>query len=192
VLPPDHPDTLASVNNLGVVLERHGKYEEAELMFRKAIEGHEQVLPDHPDIFIIVSNLGIAIQLQGRYEEAESMHRRALAAREKLLLPEHPATLPSINDLGVVLERQGKYEEAELIHQRTLAAQEKLLPPEHPATLYPAVIVEVCYSQKSHRVAHLADEYILNTDGSVNAVLAFDIDYRSSKKRRLPYSDRTM
>jgi hypothetical protein len=52
----------------------------------------------------------------------------------------------------------------------------------HRQAHYPGVIVEVCYSQKKRRVAHLADEYILNTDGSVNTVLAFDIDYRSSKR----------
>ena len=32
VLGPEHPSTLVSVNNLGSVLERQGKYEEAEAM----------------------------------------------------------------------------------------------------------------------------------------------------------------
>lgn len=52
----------------------------------------------------------------------------------------------------------------------------------HSQAHYPGVIVEVCYSQKSRRISHLADEYILNTDGSVNAVIALDIDYRNSKR----------
>ncbi|KAJ9483764.1 hypothetical protein VN97_g9621 [Penicillium thymicola] len=52
----------------------------------------------------------------------------------------------------------------------------------HQQARYPGVIIEVCYSQKSQRVSHLADEYILNTDGSVNAVIALDIDYKGSKK----------
>lgn len=52
----------------------------------------------------------------------------------------------------------------------------------HRQAHYPGVIVEVCYSQKSRRLPHLADEYILNTDGSVNAVIAFDIDYGNSKR----------
>jgi hypothetical protein len=30
VLGPEHPDTLNSVNNLGMVLKTQGKYEEAE------------------------------------------------------------------------------------------------------------------------------------------------------------------
>lgn len=52
----------------------------------------------------------------------------------------------------------------------------------HRQALYPGVIVEVCYSQKSKRISHLADEYILNTDGSVNAVVALDIDYKGSNR----------
>lgn len=45
------------------------------------------------------------------------------------------------------------------------------------------VIIEVCYSQKSQHVSHLADdEYILNIDGSVNAVIAFNVDYKRSKQ----------
>ncbi|KAF3006198.1 hypothetical protein E8E15_001556 [Penicillium rubens] len=52
----------------------------------------------------------------------------------------------------------------------------------HRQALYPGVIVEVCYSQKSRRISGLADEYILNTDGSVNAVIALDIDYKGSSK----------
>ena len=35
VLGPEHPDTLASVNNLGSVLESQGKYEEAEALRRQ-------------------------------------------------------------------------------------------------------------------------------------------------------------
>ncbi|KAI2791687.1 hypothetical protein POX_c04556 [Penicillium oxalicum] len=52
----------------------------------------------------------------------------------------------------------------------------------HRLAHYPGVIIEVCYSQKSQRAAYLAEEYILDTDGSVNAVLILDVDYRGSQK----------
>ncbi|KAJ5965984.1 hypothetical protein N7481_012698, partial [Penicillium waksmanii] len=60
----------------------------------------------------------------------------------------------------------------------------------HRRARYPGVIIEVCYSQKGRCVSHLANEYILNTDGSVNAVVALYIDYKGSKKRLLLYGDR--
>jgi hypothetical protein len=38
----NHPYTLTSVSNLTLVLERRGRYEEAELMNRRALEGNLQ------------------------------------------------------------------------------------------------------------------------------------------------------
>lgn len=52
----------------------------------------------------------------------------------------------------------------------------------HRRARFPGVIIEVCYSQKSQLVSHLADEYIVDTDGSVNAVVALDVDYKGSNK----------
>lgn len=52
----------------------------------------------------------------------------------------------------------------------------------HDGALYPGVILEVCYSQKSKSISYLADDYILNTDGSINMVIALDIDYRGSQR----------
>ena len=40
---PEHLDTFASVNNIGSVLERQGKYEEAEAMHRRALKAKEKV-----------------------------------------------------------------------------------------------------------------------------------------------------
>ena len=52
----------------------------------------------------------------------------------------------------------------------------------HRQAHYPGVIVEVCDLQKSQQLSYLADEYILNTNGSVNAILAFNINYEGSKR----------
>ncbi|KAJ5956311.1 hypothetical protein N7501_010590, partial [Penicillium viridicatum] len=41
---------------------------------------------------------------------------------------------------------------------------------------------ELDISFKHRRARYLADEYILNTDRSVNAVITLDIDYKGSKK----------
>lgn len=52
----------------------------------------------------------------------------------------------------------------------------------HSGAHYPGVIIEVCYSQKRREVSRLADDYILNTDGSVNVVVCLDIDYKQPNK----------
>jgi len=46
----EHPDTLGSMNNLALVLEQQGKYEEAEQMQRQTLDPREKVLgEEHPD-----------------------------------------------------------------------------------------------------------------------------------------------
>ena len=85
MLGPEHPDTLTSVSKLGSVLESQGKYEEAEAMHRRDLEGSEKVLrPEHPDTLTSANNLGSVLERQGKYEEAEAMYRRALKGSEKI------------------------------------------------------------------------------------------------------------
>ncbi|KAJ6003887.1 hypothetical protein N7540_013169 [Penicillium herquei] len=122
--------------NCGWYLQRRGAYEEAEVMYRRALEAREKVHGrEHPNTLSCVNNLGNVISSQGKYEEAEVMYRRALQAQETVLGRENPSTLTSVNNLGLVLSSQGKYEEAEAMHRRVLEAQEKVLGREHPDTL---------------------------------------------------------
>ncbi|CAG7961370.1 unnamed protein product [Penicillium olsonii] len=52
----------------------------------------------------------------------------------------------------------------------------------HEYAKYPGVIIEVCYSPKIRAAAGLAEDYILDTNASVKAVIALNIEYRGSKK----------
>ncbi len=135
-LGPEHPDTLASVNNLAILYQAQGRYGEAEPLFQRALGAREKVLgPEHPNTLISINNLALIYQAQGRYGEAEPLYQRALAASDKVLGPEHPQTLASVNNLAELYRVQGRYGEAEPLHQRALGASEKVLGPEHPQTL---------------------------------------------------------
>jgi hypothetical protein len=46
---------------------------------------------------------------------------------------------------------------------------------------WPGVIIEVSYSQKTKAIPHLADDYILETNGSVRLVVGLDVDYKTKK-----------
>ena len=132
----EHPDTLASVSDLALVLRYQGKYEAAEEMNRRALEGREKALgKEHLDTLTSVSNLAGVLQYQGKYEAAEKMNQRALEGREKALGKEHPDTLTSVSNLAGVLQYQGKYEAAEKMNRRALEGTEKALGKEHPDTL---------------------------------------------------------
>jgi tetratricopeptide (TPR) repeat protein len=136
ILGAEHPDTLNSMESLGLVLSRQGKYEDAEGMHRRVLQIRKKLLgAEHPDTLDSMSNLGLTLLRQGKYEEAEKIHRKDVEGSERVLGVEHPNTLTSINNLGLVLERQGKYEEAQLMHKRALEQREWVLGPDHPDTL---------------------------------------------------------
>ncbi|KAK5188428.1 hypothetical protein LTR92_011514, partial [Exophiala xenobiotica] len=153
VLGEEHPSTLASMNDLAIVLEQQGKYEEAEQMHRQALDRMKKVLgEEHPSTLDSINNLAIALHLRGKvlgeehrstlgsmnnlalvlqeprkYKEAEQMHRQTLDLKKKVLGEEHPSTLDSMNNLAAVLEQQGKYEAAEQMHRQTLDLRKKVL-----------------------------------------------------------------
>jgi tetratricopeptide (TPR) repeat protein len=125
ILGMEHPDTLISVDNMGLVLQAQGKYEEAEKLHRRALKGREKMLGmEHPNTLTSVNRQGLTLQAHGKYE-AEKMYRRALEGREKMLGMEYPNTLTSVNRLGLALQAHGKYEEAEKMHRRTLEGGKK-------------------------------------------------------------------
>jgi Tfp pilus assembly protein PilF len=79
------------MNNLALVLDSQGKYEEAEAMHRQTLATSEKVLGhEHPSTLTSMNNLAGVLNSQGKYEEAEVMHRQTLATREKMLRHEHP------------------------------------------------------------------------------------------------------
>ncbi len=128
--------TLDSLSLLASVLQYQGKYEAAEEMNRRALEGREKVLGvEHPSTLTSVDNLASVLRYQGKYEAAEEMNRRALEGYEKVLGVEHPSTLTSVSNLASVLQYQGKYEAAEEMNRRALEGREKVLGVEHPDTL---------------------------------------------------------
>lgn len=58
---PDHPDTLACFSCLGSALSDQESYEEAEAIFRRALEGYEKIGPEHPETLDTLGNLGFAL-----------------------------------------------------------------------------------------------------------------------------------
>jgi hypothetical protein len=58
VLGPKHLQTLASMNNLTVVLSGRSKYEAAEEMHQQALQLKKKVLaPEHPSTLASMNNL---------------------------------------------------------------------------------------------------------------------------------------
>ena len=85
--------TLNSLSLLALVLQDQGKYEAAEEMNRRALEGREKVLGvEHPETLTSVSNLASVLQYQQRYNDGSILYLRALAGFSKALGLDHSTT----------------------------------------------------------------------------------------------------
>jgi non-specific serine/threonine protein kinase/serine/threonine-protein kinase len=132
----DDPDTLSSIGNMGRLLVRMGRREEAERYYREALDGRRRVLgDDHPDTLSSINNMGYALQAMRKLEEAEPYFREALDGRRRVLGEDHRETLTSINNVGYVLKRMGKLDEAEPYYREAMERGRRVLGSDDPDTL---------------------------------------------------------
>ena len=90
---------------LATELQAQGKYDEAEPLYRKALEvAHETHGNRHPDTLSSINNLGTLLEAKGDLAAAEPLYREALEGMREVLGDRHPNTLTSINNLGTLLE----------------------------------------------------------------------------------------
>ncbi len=96
------PETL---NNLGVLLRRFGRLDDAVACYRRALEKR----PDYP---LALSNLGMALKEQGNLQEAIACLVKALELK--------PGYADGHNNLAVALDSAGLGDQAALHYRRAL------------------------------------------------------------------------
>jgi CHAT domain-containing protein/tetratricopeptide (TPR) repeat protein len=122
-----------SLNNLAVLYESQGHYNQAELFYQEALERRFSLFQgDHPDVATSLNNLAHLYQSQGRYSNAESLCLQALAMQQRLFPGDHPNIATSLNNLAELYHSQGKLSEAEPLFQQALAMQQRLFSGDHP------------------------------------------------------------
>ena len=126
MLGAEHPDTLASVNNLGALYRCEGKYADAEPLLKKALDGRSRVLgAEHPLTLLSMKELAVLRQSQRDYAGADALFTSILEARRRVLGPAHPDTLEAMTSLGEVRLQRKQYSEAEPLLREALANYEK-------------------------------------------------------------------
>lgn len=133
VLPLDHPNIAASLNNIGSPLGKLGRHEEALGKYEASLKIDQQVLPpDHPSIATSLNNIGFALGELGRHEEALKKQEAALEMRQKVLPQDHSDIALSLNNIGSTLGDLGRHEEALQKEEAALEMRQKVLPQDHP------------------------------------------------------------
>ena len=91
--------------NFGVILKNIGKYKEAELLYRKAID----IKTDYAEAY---SNLGIVLKNLGKLKEAELAYRKAIKIK--------PNYAMAHSNLGNLFRDLGNFQEAELAYRKAI------------------------------------------------------------------------
>ena len=121
----------------GYLVDR-AQYEQAEPLYRRALEILEQALGhNHPQVATALNDLAILYYEQGKYKQAEPLYRRALEIWEQAYGSRHPNVAYPLNGLANLYREQGKYEQVEPLYRRALEIWEQVYRSGHPNVAYP-------------------------------------------------------
>eukprot|EP00451_Oxyrrhis_marina_P054105 CAMPEP_0204507248 /NCGR_PEP_ID=MMETSP0471-20130131/109661_1 /ASSEMBLY_ACC=CAM_ASM_000602 /TAXON_ID=2969 /ORGANISM="Oxyrrhis marina" /LENGTH=279 /DNA_ID=CAMNT_0051512271 /DNA_START=406 /DNA_END=1246 /DNA_ORIENTATION=- len=102
--------TAAVYGNLGSLLHRQGRFQEAITMYEKSMKLQEAVLaPSNPDIAVTCNNLAV------------SLYEKSMKLQEAVLAPSNPDIAVTCNNLAVSLTKLGKLEDALEYAKRAVA-----------------------------------------------------------------------
>lgn len=125
-----------SFNNLARLRAAQGRWDEAEKLYRKALEfGEEAFGRKHEFTLVSINGLAVVCQSTGKYREAEKLLDEALQMRKEILGLEHELTLNSMNNMGLLYQELGRYKEALPLFNSVLKLRKKIMGPNQPATL---------------------------------------------------------
>jgi eukaryotic-like serine/threonine-protein kinase len=122
IYPNPHPELESAVVNLGSVLSREGKLDEAKSLLDEGLALSKQLFGEgHPETARAEINLAMAHARSGDFAGAEALLQAALTAQNSSLGPTHTDVAATLNNLGSIETSRGELDAAE---QHTLQAQE--------------------------------------------------------------------
>ncbi|MGW4533522.1 tetratricopeptide repeat protein [Nocardia sp. NPDC004340] len=183
VLGAEHPNILASRNNLAYAYESAGRLPEATALYERTLTDRERVLgAEHPDTLASRSNLAGAYRSAGRSPEAIALFERTLTDLEEVLGTEHPYTLTTRNNLAGAYRSAGRLPEATALYERTLTDRERVLGAEHPNTLTTRNNVAYAYESAGRLLEAIAlyERTLTDSEGLLGAEHPNTLAYRNN------------
>jgi tetratricopeptide (TPR) repeat protein len=160
-----HPDTLMTKGNIGLVIGLQGRWAEAEKINREVFIRMREVLGEkHPDTLTSNGNLALSVLGQGKYVEAEKMYREYLPLTREVRGNKHLGTITAMNNLGATLRSQGKDMDAEKILRDALEVSTEVLGAEDANTLSTlAILGTILIHQGKYAEAEQTNRSILSS-----------------------------
>ncbi len=143
---PEHPATLAAMNNLAQIYGLAGQYNKALELAQQTLELKRKILgPEHPQTFNGMQILATIYDDLGRHADALKLHEETLELRRARLGPDHHDTLGSMGSVAGSYYALGRFADSLKLHEETLALRKARLGAEHPDTLGSMNNVASCY-----------------------------------------------
>jgi tetratricopeptide (TPR) repeat protein len=135
-LPPDHPEIIWSLHDLGHVLKDLGKLADAQDRLQRALDLRRATLgSSHPDTVGNLIDLAFVLKDEGKFKEARQYFKEALRIRKQELGESHPDTVTCLDNIGLVYKDQGKLLEARRQFERALEITTDARGDDHPDTV---------------------------------------------------------
>ena len=95
------PQYGAAMNDIGILLDGQGKYDEALEYYKEAVSIQKNSLgSNHPNVASSLGNIGIALTKQDKWDEALKYYEESLAIKQKSLGVHHPSVALSLVNIG--------------------------------------------------------------------------------------------
>jgi serine/threonine-protein kinase len=141
-LSAEHTVALTAQEARVTLLEKQGKFAEAEMLARHVWETRVRVMgADDQESLSSLAHLALIVNKLGRLEDAQTMMRECVEDFRRVLGAENPRTLWALSAFAEVLHDQGKAAEAIELMRPMLEAQTRLLGRQHPETLATIVML---------------------------------------------------
>ena len=163
-----HADVIIAIGNVARVLSSQGRYAEAEVLQRQALENSINVNGYyHPSTFIGRGELAGTVRDQDRFAEAETMYEQLLEDRRKTLGQRHHDTLLTLSNMAFVKTRLGKSQESEKLYREALAIELETLGEHHPSTINTIHNLACClHDRGDHQAAENSFRWCLESQNA--------------------------
>lgn len=129
----DNQEKVATLlNNLGYQHRAQGDFDEAEKLYRQALELRiRNQGAEHAQTASVHNNLGALYISMGDLLGAKPHLEKALAIKEKVFGPKHAEVANALNNLGYLNSELGDYKAAGQAYEKALDIKKETLGPEH-------------------------------------------------------------
>jgi tetratricopeptide (TPR) repeat protein len=143
----DHPDTLATMNNLAAAYRTAGKLDRALPLMEETFKLHKDKLgADHPQTLASMNNLAMAYRAAGKLDRALPLLEESLQLHKDKQGADHPETLTSMNNLAMAYRAAGQLDRAlPLVREAALGVEKRSFAHEHARAIVANLIG--CYER---------------------------------------------